>query len=305
MLIVSSLIFECSLKFLGFPLTAVVALLFVIDDTLFAPAAKTCLASLRRFFFGIESTMYRISLFAFVITSCLFTNSTANADLVWTGAVDGVSAFQEANWLDDNGQVPGAGEIDGNTVITAATGGKVVINSGTGSPASFSNQFRFGDNDVEVSGGKVLGSNNNFGIFVDDGGSFGNLLLDGGSTINVQFAQNFTVTMDGGSTFRFRGAGNPVNNTTINVLDFGSLLRFDNETFAAFEAEHSSKVTLNSATLEFGADPFAIEAGDNALATAFNGADGVDISFVNAIPEPTSAAVLSLVGLLALGRRRR
>lgn len=226
----------------------------------------------------------------------------ASAALVWTGAGDGVSLYQEANWLDDNGDVPAAGTIDNTGPVTAATGGLIEINSGTGSPNNFSGNFSVGvGNDLAVGGGKTLATATN-GINI--GGavvSNQNLTITGGSTVRATFIVDFDVTLDGGSTLRFNGAGNPVNGSTINVLDLDSVIRFDNEDFAAFAAEHQSKTTLQGNALVFGSDAFVVEAGDNAVAADFNNGDGVEITFV---PEPTSLALMALGGLCVLRRRR-
>lgn len=230
-----------------------------------------------------------------------------HAALIWTGASDGSSLFTEANWLDDNNAIPADNTINSGSAVTAATGGLIQISSGTGTPGAYGGNFDIGlNNNLEVSGGKTLASSGSSGIRVDGSGTPSPLSaasIFGASIVNVQFSVGIGWSVNESSTLRFRGGGNPLNNSsTVDLLDTGSVLLFDAETYAAFDTEHSSKVTANGAALIFGADPFAVEAGDNALATAYNGALGVQISMV---PEPSSTALLGLGGLALILRRRK
>jgi len=130
------------------------------------------------------------------------------------------------------------------------------------------------------------------------------MTISGASTVRATFISDFDITVSGSSTLRFNGAGNPVNGTTANFLDDGSVLLFGGENYATFDSEHASKITFNGAALVFGADPLVAEPGDNAIASAFNGATGVQINFI-AVPEPSSAALLGLGGLALILRRRK
>lgn len=238
------------------------------------------------------------SLFLFVFL-LITTPSITFADLVWTGNGDGISLYQEANWLDNNGAVPGTDEINANTAVTAATGGTIRIDSGSGTPSNYSGNFVIGTNDLIVGGGKNLRSGGS-GIQ----GTSSSLLIEENSTVNVQFILGMDVTVKGGSNLRFNGSGNPINNSDVNFLDVGSTLTFNNETYADFAAEHSGKISFQGMALEFGSDPFVFELGDNAFATAFNGVSGVQINF-STVPEPHSAIFLaSAVGLFVFRRRK-
>ena len=231
---------------------------------------------------------------------------TSQAALTWTGGGDGISLFQEDNWQDNGGGTPAAGTIDPNTVVTAATGGTIQISSGTGSPSNFGGNFDLGiGNNLEVGGGKTLATATS-GIRVSGTGDPANSTgtISGGSTVRATFTLDVDWTIGGSSTLRLDGAGNPLNRSTVNVLDTGSVLQFNNETYADFNTEHSGKVTAGGNALVFGADPFAIEPGDNAVASAFNGASGVQINFV-AVPEPDSAILIGLGGLALILRRRK
>jgi hypothetical protein len=228
----------------------------------------------------------------------------ANAALVWTGAGDGADLFQETNWLDDNGAVPAADTINPGAVVTAATGGLIQIDSGTGTPGSVGGTFQIGDgNDLLVGGGKTLQTTGGNGLRVDGGYSrHQSVSIVNASLVNVQYLVNLGITLNGGATLRLRGGGNPINGgSTVDFQDTASLLLFDNETWSAFESEHINKVTYQGAALVFGSDPYAVEPGDNAVATAYNGTSGVQIQ---GVPEP-SAALLGALGLLGLLRRRK
>ena len=137
-------------------------------------------------------------------------------------------------------------------------------------------------------------------------GPLNNVTVTGlNSEIRVTFVLEMAVTLTGGSILQVNGAGNPVNETTVNFTDTLSSLRFQNEDWAAFNAEHITKATYNNTPLSFGADPFVAESGDNAIASAFNGAAGVQINALSAIPEPSSLALLALSGIVLLARRVR
>lgn len=250
--------------------------------------------------------------------------------LVWTGAGDGISLFQEANFLDDNGAVPAANTINANTPITAATGGLIEITSGTGAPSNFGGGFQIGTgNNLTVTGktlngsggitgggpgslltlgsgslvrGASFGSWQNISIIGGDlitNGSGGISLdsaasilsiTDGGS-IDAQFIVNtWSLSVDGTSTVNLRGGGNPINGGTID-LALGGTATFTNETVNAFTTEHLSKFTVNG-------NPAVV--GSNLIVLSDGGAG----STVTAVPEPSSM-IFSAIALLGLARRKR
>jgi len=220
---------------------------------------------------------------------------TAQAALLWTGATNN-ALYDETNWLDDNGAVPGADEINSGTAVTAATGGLIQITSGALTPSNFGGNFVIGlGNNIEVGGGKTLGSSGGSGIQVA-GPQGPNVtgLLSGASTLNVQFTVDIDWSIDGASSVILRGGGNPINGiSTINFLDAASTLTFTNETVAAFTSEHLSKIMVNGAPAVIGTNLNVIS-------------DGGTGSIVTAIvPEPSAAALLGLGGLALILRRRK
>ena len=230
--------------------------------------------------------------------------ATGQAALTWNGA-DGAAFFTESNWLDNTGAVPADGTINGGSVITADTGGLIKIDST--SPGNIGSHLYLGiGNQLLIDNGQTLAAGGSQGIRVDASftAPFSTATIDNGSLIYVQFLVNIAAELNNGSTLRLKGGGNPVNVATINLLDTDSMILFNAETYAAFDAEHSSKVTFQGTALEFGSDPFVAEAGDNALATPFNGTSGVQIQ---GIPEPATLGmfVFSSIGIVLLRRRMR
>lgn len=239
-----------------------------------------------------------------LMASCALPVAQSSAALVWTGAADD-DIYNEANWLDDNGLIPAAGTINPSTNITAATGGEIRIDSGP-SPATFTaGNFQPGPgNNLTIGGGLSFTSQlSNRGVNYTGTTIGGNMSVIGGSTVELRFISRAAISLDGGSTITLEG-GTPINTSTIDFLDTASVFNFNNATFAELEANARpflTAFTFQGAALEFGADPFAVEPGDNALATAFNGANGVSLS---AVPEP-SVALLSLLASAAFLRRKR
>lgn len=110
--------------------------------------------------------------------------SLAKGALSWVGAGDGISLYQEANWLDDNGVQPGANQINPNTAVTAATGGLIEISSGTGTPSNFGGTFNVGTgNSLTVSNGRTLRSVGRSDVV--GGGAGSTLTVDTGATLSV------------------------------------------------------------------------------------------------------------------------
>lgn len=240
----------------------------------------------------------------FIPILCLGLFATAHADLVWTGTTDAVSFFNEGNWLDNSNATPAAGTIDPGLAITANTGGTIRIDSGSGTPNVVGGNIDIGlGNDLVIGGGKEVTTTSTFGLRVNGAnagvGPLQNVLVADGSILDVQFVLELSVTLTNGSRLQFRGGGNPVNETLVNVTGLNNVVQFTAETFGNFQSEHLSKFTFEGNPLVFGSDPLLAEPGDNAIALAYNGASGVQIEFLGAVvPEPASLAYLMFGALI-------
>jgi len=234
----------------------------------------------------------------------------ASAALTWVGAANN-GLFAEANWLDDNLAAPVAGEINPNTVVTAVTGGEIVIpGGGTNNPDGFGGDFLIGSTNLTLHSSAVLAQNTSGGGIAATLGFGSTGTISGGSIIDAGYIREMDFTVSGGSSVEITGGGNrEADNSTFNFTDDASVLLLTRRTTTNFvnyyiNGAGSSTFQYQGSNLEFGADPFALEAGDTAVLSAFNGTAGSQVSF-NAIPEPSSTALLGLGGLALILRRRR
>lgn len=262
----------------------------------------------------------------FLAALAILSTATSHAALVWTGAGDAISLYQEANWLDDNNAVPGNGTINPGTAVTAATGGSILITSGSGSPSNFGGSFTLGTNDLTVGGTKVLGSSSGGGvtgggsssltadngsvrtgtlsgfdtILVDNAGEIdlvGSAGIDGaggltltiqnGSSVSTQFTTSTTISVDASSSIEFLGGGNPINNSTVDLTTGGSLLLVS-------EAELNEHIAANKISV----NGTQVTAANRDSLLRVTGGQAL------AIPEPSTVAVLGALAGLLLFRRR-
>ncbi len=221
---------------------------------------------------------------------------TSQAALTWIGTNN--TFFLEANWTDNEGGTPASNTINNDTDISASTGGLILIDgSGGGTSATgVGGHIRLGDgNDLQIGGGLSLITTGLNGISNQKvaGGATTNASMIAGSSANFQFALRMNWSLDGASSLTLRGGSTPLTDSTINLLDTGSTIHFTDETVAAFTTEHLSKISVNGVTAVIGTNINVVS-------------DGGSGSIVTAIvPEPSSAALLSLGGLALILRRRK
>ncbi|MBI9016337.1 MAG: PEP-CTERM sorting domain-containing protein [Phycisphaerae bacterium] len=216
--------------------------------------------------------------------------TTVQASLTWNGAGDGMSLYQEANWVDsDTGVAPLAGAVDGNVEIN----NDVIINTGAtaGGGNGAGPNLYLGTGSLTMNGGYLRFSS--YGLRKDvsfPAVDWAPATLNDGATINAMYIVGIDLTINNGSLI-LRGGGNPINVTEINLTSTDASIVLTAETVAAFTTEHLSKITVNGA-------PAVI---DQNLSVVSDGATG---SIVTVIPEPATMALLSLGGLAMLKRRR-
>lgn len=220
-------------------------------------------------------------LFGAAIALCLA--GSANAALVWTGAADGASLFNEGNFVDtDANTAPSSGTVDPNVAVPSFTGGITIDNSASqyvsGEPGFFGGgSFDIGNNDLLVAGLTLASFDTSATV------GTGSITIGDGGTINVQFINTAITVLDGG-TLTLRGGNDPLPGATVE-LQLGGTVNFTNEDIAAFNAEHLGKFTPIGGTLEVISD----------------GGSG---SIITVVPEPGSLALIGLGGLMSVRRRR-
>ncbi len=177
--------------------------------------------------------------------------------LTWTGAGDGVSLFQEANWdLDGNGAPP-AGTVDKDVAVVYDM---LVQNTndnvgGTGATG----HLKIGDGfTLTVHAGKVVlksgDSSNNYGIKGISGGEHTYLDLIGGKVVAQYLSNDIAVSLSGDASLKLKGGGNPINGSTVEFTSGTAQLELPAETVADFTSEHLSKITVNGAAAVIGSN---------------------------------------------------
>jgi hypothetical protein len=155
----------------------------------------------------------------------------ANAEtLTWTGAGDGQSFGQAANW---------SGTPTGGTLNLNALVDDFVIDEPTavvgGSGGVVQLSWVAGSGSLTMSAGTLTGAT---------GLRYTTLDFSGG-VMTRQFFLDVTAVVSGTAELRLNGGGNPVSNSTIDLQGTDASVVFLNETPADFLAEHASKFTFD------------------------------------------------------------
>ncbi len=258
-----------------------------------------------------------------LVTVFLGLAAVSHADVItWTGLGDGVSLFQEANWVVEGGEVaPDAGTIDPGVPvphdlvvnIAGTVGGAGGWNGtldlgGVGTISVSTANFRMSASSVIKDGSASVDSSSSFGYirggldnadFVSSWGLnlSGPMHLINGSTLEATWfaGGNGVSSLNGGSTLTIReDASGTFNNNMINFLDLGSKIVYNNlnRTIDEVESEHLSRFMVNGAAPVVGSN------------ISIYKDVGTGFTTVQVIPEP-GTLVLLVAGCLTLPFIRR
>jgi hypothetical protein len=231
----------------------------------------------------------------------------SQAAIVWTGGGNTDNLFDAANYSGGAPVETGSGldtPIGNDLTIENAT-----IGSGAGYTISFG-QLEADQADTVNFINTTLNATGTTGGFagssvgdVNDLGATFNIL--GGSSINIQYMLHGTLNIDGTSSVRFRGGGNPINgtaaNTNINLTDAGAQLILTNAANFSTNKDNGDKIfAYNSvgALVSYNSD-------NTILTLAPGGGGTTGTANFSAVPEPSGTALFGLAGLALIFRRRK
>lgn len=142
------------------------------------------------------------------------------------------------------------------------------------------------------------------GIAMVSGGS-SIINVNNGSSISTQFLSlGATVSIDGTSSMEFLGTGDPINSqggggsVIINMVTGAQLT-------LATRAEFDEQVTLNNGAGNLVVNGVVVTTGNMDTLFTFSGSGGPITATANAVPEPSSTALIGLAGLAFILRRRK
>jgi hypothetical protein len=230
------------------------------------------------------------------------------ATIEWTGGGDGVSTFQEANWVvtDNTGQPgwtlgasPPAGAVNPNTNIETNA---IVAGSGTAGGTGASGIYRMIDGvSLTVRDDATFRMAASIGIQNDLATDRSGLIIEGNGLVAAQFLLRLDVVLrDNGQLILF-GGGDPLNATTIDLdLAWTGSIVMDNETVADWTDPASSITDAHITKVTVGGAPAVI--GGNVQIVSDGGTGS--ILTLNVVPEPSTLALAGLV-LIAAGTMLR
>lgn len=175
-------------------------------------------------------------------------NSASNPapkDLVWTGAAGDGDFFNEANWDGDSGaagtQAPVADSVNPgielNALSLTVNGADFFDLDGYIIPNGAS--ISLSESNLTTSGSYGINATSSLVSILDIGA---------GSYASFQFLANIDANLTGDAILELRGAGNPVNASTIDfAAGCTGYIRFTNETVTGVINEHLSKFTVDGA----------------------------------------------------------
>ena len=246
--------------------------------------------------------------FAALLAAILAAPLTAQAGTIeWDAGGDGLSTFQEANWVitDETGvpsfagllgMDPPAGTVDGATPVPADA---IVAGSATAGGAGASNHYDLADGTsltvrddatfrMSLGGGR--------GVRGETDGR-GSVVLEGNSLLATQFMLRIDLSLFDNSEIIFNGGGNPINTSSVTLSrDWTGMITFNAETPDDVIIEHLGKMTF--------ADGGPLVVGVNTSIVS-DGAVGAVLTVT--IPEPSTIAMCGLAALFggAVALRKR
>lgn len=231
---------------------------------------------------------------------------SSQAAIIWTGGGDTDNLFDPANYSGGAPVESGSGAdtpLGDDLTIENAT-----IGSGAGYTIGFG-ELEAGEADIvtfintSVDGTGTTGglAGTSVGDLNDIGAEFN---VTNGSSLNLQFIIHGTLNIDGTSSVRFRGGGNPINgtpaNTAVVLTDAGARLILTNAANFSTNQGNGNKIYAYNAS-----GSLVSYNSDNSILTLVT-AGGVTTGTANfsAIPEPSSALLICLAGFGLMTRRR-
>ncbi len=154
-------------------------------------------------------------------------------DLTWTGAGDGESFADAANW----DGTPTGGTINLNTLVDRYTIGEGTV----GGEFGVLQMYFLADGELVMTGGEL-----SQGAGAGTQGITGGAVTMTGGTLNRQFLSGLGASISGTASVILAGGADPLPfGTTVDLSGGDCSMTFLNETSADFEAEHLAKITID------------------------------------------------------------
>ena len=154
-------------------------------------------------------------------------------DLMWTGAGDGESFADTANW----DGTPTGGTIDLNTLVDRFTIGDGLV----GGEFGVLQMYFVADGELIMTGGEL-----SQGVGAGTQGITGGAVTMTGGTLRRQFLSGLGASISGASSVILAGGADPLPfGTTVDMSGADCSITFTNETTADFEVEHLAKITVD------------------------------------------------------------
>ncbi len=166
-------------------------------------------------------------------------------DLVWTGAAADDNFFNEANW-DQDPNTDGTQPADPDT-LDPSNG--IFANLTYDGPDLTLSGLGLDGSSLSILGGDLTLSSGGVNSLTSANSS----VSIGGGSLTATFLAQVSVTLTGTGEMTLSGAGNPLNNSTVNfVTPSNAKLNFTGETVQSVTSEHLSKISVDGAPAVLG-----------------------------------------------------